>query len=283
MKRLLRWTGIALGVLVGFVVVAYAVLYVLSERVMARTYATPKVSISIPTDPESIAEGKRLAIVRGCFNGCHGKDAQGAVMFDDWMVARVVAPNLTAAVRNYTDAELVNIIRNGVRPDGRSMVIMPAEVFVDLSDPDLGRIIAFLKSLPLAPGPSAEVVLGPGGRAGLGIGKFNTAAGLIAERAPLPDATNEQAAYGRYLARTVCTGCHGTDLRGTSAPDPSPGLHVVAAYSGDAFAELMRTGVPLGGRKLGLMREVARDNLSSLTDAEIAALFSYLHELPPAP
>ena len=43
----------------------------------------------------------------------------------------------------------------------------------------------------------------------------------------------------------------------------------------------MRTGAPLGGRKLGMMREVARDNLSALTDAEIAALYSYLHALPP--
>jgi cytochrome c553 len=281
MRRLLQWTGIALGVLVGLLVLAYAILYVRSERVMQRAYAIPPVSISIPTDPESIAEGKRLAIVRGCLNGCHGKEAQGAVMFDDPLVARVVAPNLTAAVRKYTDAELVNIIRNGVRPDGRSMVIMPSEVFVELNDADLGRIIAFLKSLPPAPGPSADVSLGPGGRAGLGIGKFNTAAGLIAEAVPPPTATNEQASYGRYLARTACAGCHGTNLRGMSAPDPSPDLRVVAAYSAEAFAELMRTGVPLGGRKLRMMREVARDNLSSLTDAEIAALHNYLHALPP--
>jgi len=281
MRRLLQWTGIALGVLVGLLVVAYAILYVRSERVIQRAYAIPQVSISIPADPESIAEGKRLAIVRGCFNGCHGKEAQGAVMFDEPMVARIVAPNLTAAARKYGDAELVNIIRNGVRPDGRSMVIMPSEVFVELNDADLGRIIAFLKNLPPAPGPSADVSLGPGGRAGLGIGKFNTAAGLIAEAVPPPDATNEQASYGRYLARTACAGCHGTNLRGMSAPDPSPDLRVVAAYSAEAFAELIRTGVPLGGRKLRMMREVARDNLSSLTDAEIAALYTYLHALPP--
>jgi cytochrome c553 len=127
------------------------------------------------------------------------------------------------------------------------------------------------------------VSLGPGGRAGLAIGKFNTGAGLIAETVPPPNATNEQASYGRYLARSACAGCHGTNLRGTSAPEPSPGLQVVAAYPAEAFTELMRTGVPLGGRNLGMMREVARDNLSSMTDVEIAALYSYLHELPSAP
>jgi hypothetical protein len=105
-------------------------------------------------------------------------------MFDQPMIAHVVAPNLTAAVHKYSDAELVAIIRNGVRPGGRSLLIMPSDVFVVLTDEDLGRIIAFLKSLPSVPGPSAEISLGPGARAGLGIGKFKTAAGLIAERVP---------------------------------------------------------------------------------------------------
>lgn len=41
----------------------------------------------------------------------------------------------------------------------------------------------------------------------------------------------------------------------------------------------MRTGVPLGGQKLGLMREEALLNLSLLTDTEIASLYSYLHSL----
>jgi hypothetical protein len=48
------------------------------------------------------------------------------------MIARVVAPNLTAAVHQYSDAEFAVIIRNGVRPGGRSMVVMPSEVFVGL-------------------------------------------------------------------------------------------------------------------------------------------------------
>jgi hypothetical protein len=41
----------------------------------------------------------------------------------------------------------------------------------------------------------------------------------------------------------------------------------------------MRTGMALGGRKLGVMSGWARNNLSHLTDTEIAALYSYLHTL----
>ena len=57
MKRLLRWIGIGLGSLAGLVIVAYAVVYVLSDRVLQHVYAIPAVAISIPTDPASITRG----------------------------------------------------------------------------------------------------------------------------------------------------------------------------------------------------------------------------------
>ena len=155
MKRLLRWIGIALGGLIALGVISYTVVYILSERILRRTYDVPAVAISIPTDPLSISEGRRLATLRGCVGGCHGKEVEGAIMFDEPVIGRVVAPNLTAAVRKYSDSELVGIIRNGVRPGGRSMMVMPAEEFVLLTDQDLSRIIAFLKSLPAAEGPGA--------------------------------------------------------------------------------------------------------------------------------
>lgn len=202
-------------------------------------------------------------------------------MFDEPMIGRVVAPNLTAAVRKYSDSELVGIIRNGVRPGGRSMMVMPAEAFVLLTDEDLGRIIAFLRSLPAVEGPGPSVSLGPLGRIGVAVGQFKTVAELIAETVPPPDATNREATYGRYLARTTCASCHGTSLRGDSNPDfTSPSLQLVAAYSPESFTQLMRAGVALGGRNLGTMSPWARQHLSHFTDAEIAALYNYLHAMP---
>jgi mono/diheme cytochrome c family protein len=282
MRRLLRWIGLGLAGLVGLLIIACAVLYAVSERMLRRTYEIPAVALTVPTDPESIAEGRRLATVRGCFNGCHGKNAEGAMMFDQPIIARVVAPNLTAAVRRYSDAELAVIVRRGIRPDGRTLLIMPAEVFGAMSDADLGRIIAFLKSLPPAAGPGPSVSVGPIGRAGLAVGKFKTVAQLVADARPPPEATSQQAVFGRYLARTICGQCHGTDLRGDSNPDfTSPDLRIVGAYSPEAFIGLMRTGVAVGERKLGVMSGWALKNLSQLTDEEIAALYSYLHALGP--
>ena len=280
MKRLLRWLGMAIGTLAVLGIIAGVVVYVLSERILGRAHEVPTVAISIPTDPASIDEGRRLAIIRGCVGGCHGRQVEGVVMFDEPMIGRVVAPNLTAAVRKYSDSELVGIIKYGVRPGGRSMMVMPAEAFVLLTDEDLGRIIAFLKSLPAVDGPGPSVSMGPLGRIGIAVGQFKTVAQLIAETVPPPDATSEQATQGRYLARTTCAQCHGTSLRGDSNPDfTSPGLQVVAAYSPEAFTQLMRTGEALGGRKLATMTPWARQHLSYFTNSEIDSLYSYLHTM----
>jgi cytochrome c553 len=277
-NRLLRWTAIALGALLALGIVALGVVYVLSERILRHTYEVPAAAVSIPTDPAAITEGRRLATIHGCFGDCHGRHGEGRLMFDQPMIARIVAPNLTSAVRRYTDVQVATIIRQGVRPGRRSVLVMPSDAFVTMTDADLARILAFMKSLPAVEGPGPSVSLGPVGRIGLAIGKFKTAAQLIAEAVPPPEATSEEAAFGRYLARTICAECHGSDLRGASNPDfASPGLAVVAAYSPDAFTELLRSGVALGGRTLPVMGPRARENLSYLTDAEITALYGYLH------
>jgi mono/diheme cytochrome c family protein len=283
MRRLLRWFGILLGGLVTLAVVASVVVYVLSERELRHIYPVPVVSLTVPTDAASVAEGQRLATLHGCVGSCHGRQAEGTVLFDQPIIGRIVAPNLTSAVRRYDDAQLAVLIRNGVRPDGSSPLVMPSEAFVGLSDEEVGRIIAFLRSLPAFPGPERSLTLGPLGRLGVASGQFKTAARQIAETIPPPEAADEVAALGRHLARTVCAQCHGTQLRGASTPGfTSPDLRLVGGYTDEQFARLMRTGVALGGRELTTMSPAARTNLSQMTDAEIAALYRYLRALPEA-
>ena len=284
MKRLLRWLGIGLGAVLGLIVIALGAIYVLSQHKLNKRYPLPQTAIVVPNDVASIAAGQRLATIAGCYNSCHGRQVEGAVLFDEPIIGRLIAPNLTASVRAHSDAELANIIRHGLRPDGRSVFVMPAEALTYLSDADLGRIIAFLRSLPASAGPGPGSFLGPLGRLGVVTGQFKMAAQLIAETVPLPEAAGPDAVTGRYIAQTVCAHCHATDLRGRTTPAyVSPNLQIVSAYSADAFTRLLRTGVPLGGQKLGMMRQEAQLNLLLLTDAEIASLYSYLHTLPDAP
>jgi cytochrome c553 len=283
MRPAWRWTGIAAAGLLGIAVLGYIVVYAISERVLRRTYPSAPIALAVPTDPQSVQEGRRIATVHGCVHDCHGKEGEGRVMFDDPKLARIVAPNLTAAVRRYTDEQLAVLIRNGIRPDGRSLIVMPVEAYIGMTDADLGRIIAFLKSLPPVPGPAAHIEIGPLGRLGVALGKFRTAAQLISLSVPPPSATSQEAELGRYLARTVCAECHGTSLHGDVTPEfTSPDLRVVAAYDPESFTRLLRSGVALGGRQLGMMSEQARNNLAQLTDWEISTLYSYLHNLPAA-
>jgi len=280
MKVWAKRIAAAIGGIVLLAVIAAAAIHVASERELQRQYDVRPGSLLVPTDAASIAEGQRLASVHGCLPGCHGQRAEGRVMFDDPMVGRIVAPDLSAAVRRYDDGEFAAIVRQGVRPDGRSLLVMPSEAYASMSDVDLGRIVGFLRSLPAAHGPGPQVDLGPLGRFGLATGKFRTAARIVAETNPPPAAHGVEAERGRYLARLACGHCHSPDLHGDSNPSfTSPDLHVVAAYSPEAFARLVRTGRALGDRELGMMSRWARSNLSHLTDDEIAALYTYLSSM----
>ncbi len=277
MRRTVRRLAVAASTVVALLVIAAAVVYVASERIMDRRYTVPTGSIVVPNDAGALREGRRLATVYGCLNGCHGRDGQGGVMFDDPAIARVVAPNLTAVVRRSSDAQLVGAIRHGIRSNGRSLVVMPSDAFAALSDGDLGKIIACLRSLPPLPGPEAAVALGPLGRLGLVTGKFRMTASLVQEARPPPTPQEAGLARGHYLAVTACGHCHGPDLEGSSTPDfTAPSLRMVAAYTPETFVTLLRTGSAVGGRELQLMSRVARHNLSHLNDDEIAALYRYL-------
>ena len=289
--RLPKWLAIAGAVVGGLVVLAAAGIYLRSMVVRGRTYDVPLVPIAVPADSLSVAEGARLAATRGCA-ACHGPRLEGRVFFEERGVARLVAPNLTRAVREHSVAELARVIRHGVRRDGTSVFAMPSATFAGLSDADLGRLIAFLQAAPPVDGPGYELTLWPLGRVGVATGKFKPVAAAIDHAAVGGGATGALATadgrtplrnpkvVGGYVARTACTECHGADLRG----DPSiggPNLAVVAGYSEADFTALLRTGVASGGRELGLMSAAARQRFVHLTDAEVLGLYLFLRALKP--
>ncbi len=125
--RLLRWCArlAAGGAVLAFLTAGYA--YVASERVLHRKYEIPLSEIEIPTDSASVAEGARLAEIRGC-RGCHGDAFQGRVFQDDFK-ARIVAPDLTRVAAEYSAGELVRAIRQGVRANGEGLWQMPSDAY----------------------------------------------------------------------------------------------------------------------------------------------------------
>jgi cytochrome c553 len=279
LKRVLRWLGIGLGTILVLALVALVYAYVASSRIIDRTYDVPLIAFEIPSDSALLGDGPRLASLWGCLGGCHGEEGGGTLMFEQLLIGRIRAPNITTILPDYTDAELERLIRRGVKRDGRSAFVMPSRFLYHLDDTQLGAIIAHVRSLPQKKDQfKGGVKLGPIGRVFLALGEFQSSAEEVdadSPRSAYPD-PNDELGLGRFWATIGCSECHGDDLRGGD-DGFAPSLEVVAtSYTPADFELLMRTGIAIGGRKPGLMSEVARANFRHFTRREVAGLYTHL-------
>lgn len=269
----MRWVVRGLVGLAALVVLVLATVYGGSEWLLRRAHAVPAESVAVPSDTASIAEGARIARVANC-RDCHGRDGEGKLLFEAPGLGRVAPPPLAKVAATMSDADLVRAIRYGVHKDGSSLVIMPTYALGHISDEDLGRIIAWIRTLKQGPNDStATMSWGPIGRALLLAGKLP----LMATPGKVADA-KRPADIGRYVADFACLACHKLHQDGvmedgaTKVPALAP---VVAAYDPARLKKLLRTGV---GTKPdhGIMSIVARESFAVLTDSEIDSIQAYL-------
>jgi cytochrome c553 len=132
-------------------VLAIGVVYGGSEWQQRRAWDAPLEPVRAPAAADPVA-GEHMARVVGCWAGCHGMRGQGGVA-EVPGIDRTTAPTLTAVLPAYRDADLVRLIRYGVKRDGRSAVGMSSHAFWPLGDQDLADIIAHLRRQP----PSSPV------------------------------------------------------------------------------------------------------------------------------
>ncbi|HUZ58354.1 MAG TPA: cytochrome c [Hanamia sp.] len=157
-------------------------------------------------------------------------------------------------------------------------------MYHQLKEESLDKIIAYLRTLhPLPPtrGIPLRTTWDFLGRLKLIEDKITPIAGLIKPNSPrlYINYDTTQVSFGKYLAMTTCTACHGTDLKGEEGF--SPDLIIAAAYNKEEFFKLIRTGVALGDRKnIGMMSHVAKNYLSYLNDKEISCIYAYLQTKP---
>lgn len=238
------------------------------------SHAKPQfVEASAPTN--LVGEGERLARILGCI-GCHKSNLQGAV-WDEEPEFGIVAPaNLTRVTARYSNEQLQRMIREGVRPDGSALWEMPSEAYTHLSKTDMQALIAYLRSFPAAGPNRPRPTFGPGALQEIKTGKLlSTPQKVLAERAQEPWTGSPDLERGRYIARMACGECHGPKLEGNDEPF-RPDLIVASGYSLDEFRTLLKTGKPLGDRKLKLMAQVANSRFSHLSEDEVKALHRYL-------
>lgn len=228
--------------------------------------------------PSPLAEGQRLATVLGC-RDCHGATLQGKAMLTDASIAVFYSSNLTRALPGYSDAQLDHVLSTGERPDGSRLWYMDAAPYAVLSRADKAALFAWLRSVRPSGPAHPRIAMGPRFKKAVESGRVAPESATLArDLANPPRDLGPATARGRYLARTVCAGCHAPSLKGPNDPqqgDP-PSLAVVAGYDRAAFAELMRTGLAPGGRKVGEMTKASRDRLYALTAEEVDALHAYL-------
>lgn len=264
------------GGITAIAVVAIAGIYGISAWKMSAHHTVVGPALRVTPAPTMVEEGGRLAHVNGCV-GCHGDNLAGRVFVDRIFIGRLSGHNLTRVVPQYSDEQLANVIRGGVRSDGTGIVFMPSHAFVRLADADVAAIISYLRTVERRPDAAQDTSLGLLARALLVAGMIPLEPDIVDHNQLGPLARPQEAnALGRYLARTTCAICHGGDLHGDREMQ-SPNLFgIVHAYSLTEFKKLLSTGIAIGGRKLGLMTEMSQSALKYLRDDEVTALHAYL-------
>jgi mono/diheme cytochrome c family protein len=288
--------GLLLGALVVLVLLALGGIWGGSTWKLSRQFTVPAEQVAASTDPAILARGEHLTIAITKCLGCHGVDLGGSVLADDPMFGRLAPPNLTKGRGGIggsrSDEELARAIRHGVAPNGRALLLMPAEDFYLLAPDDMQAITSFIRSAPPVDReiPSTELRLI--GRGLLVAGRFPIPANEIDHARPLTPAppAGPTREYGAYLATVVgCTGCHGPGLSGgplAGAPPNTPRPANITptgigTWTEEDFVRALRTGARPDGTRIDPFMPWAFT--SQMTDDEIRAVWEYVRTVPPRP
>ena len=139
------------------ILISLAVLASVTAAVLALTAAAPR------KGADAHARGRYLSTIMGC-NDCHTPGTfYGAPDFSrqlsgsevgwvgPWGVSfpRNLTPDTETGIGRWTEKQIVDALRTGVRPDGSTLAPpMPWPMYATLSDADAYAIAGYLKSLP---------------------------------------------------------------------------------------------------------------------------------------
>ena len=133
------------------------VLTLSSSAILAETFATyPPVTVKDPSKLAQVKRGEYLAKAGDCI-ACH-TDGQGGAAYSGGLplgtpFGTFYSPNITSdketGIGNWSDAEFINAMHNGVRPDGSSNYpVFPFLWYTKITDQDLMDIRAYLNAIP---------------------------------------------------------------------------------------------------------------------------------------
>jgi cytochrome c553 len=289
-KKILKFTGIFLGVITVAVLVYYAKVHISTEKRLHKKYDVHVQSFDIKKDSASLALGARLVKTKGCA-GCHSADLGGKIFVNDAAFGVLSAANLTKGKggrpADYNELDFVRALKHGLRQDGTALIFMPAHEYTLLSETDMGAIIAYCSTLPRVDRELPEANLGPLAKVLADLGQLKLfPAELIDHTRKLVKEVKAEISteYGQYLS-TACQGCHRETMKG--GEPIAPGYPMVAditstghpgKWTDEQFIKTLRTGVTPEGKVLK-PEEMPWRMTKELTDLELKALHLYLNSL----
>lgn len=288
-NAILKWGGLVLSGLLTLVFALLLVVSLVGFYRLNQTYPNPVANVTVAGTPEQIARGEKFAQLCA---GCHSSTQQPPLIGQNFgeggpPIGTLYAPNLTPAhLAEWSDGEIIRAIREGVGRDGRSLIIMPANIFHNLSDEDVQSIVAYLRAQP-----AVEPDTPPKKISVIGALLVNTAPIFTAQEpitapvvAPPEGPTAE---YGEYLVSVLaCHECHGANLTGGVAsglgPPPGPNLtQIVPNWSEEGFITFFRTGTDPEEHAVDPEMMPWKEYSAFATDDELRAIYAYLHGLTP--
>lgn len=258
-----------------------------------------------------IARGRYVfALAGGC--GCHTPEggpvnAGGRPIETPYgrFYGTNITPDQTYGIGQWTDRQVIDAIRLGVRPDGSVLSpVMPYPALSGMSDEDVTALVAYLRSLPpVARENQPHEVSIPFASLGLWVWRW-----LFFDPATAPARAPEAGvARGRYITNHVahCQECHSPRTRvGTLdnslylagnaqgidgevapniTPDPKTGI---GKWSEEDIVSLLQTGfLPNFDNVQGLMalviEGVPEGGYKDMTKEDALAVARYLKSVPP--
>ena len=277
-------------------------------------FSWPVAALILAVSPASAQDARLLA--RGTYlmdsivacGNCHvqrdkgnplvDRGLSGGMLFDEEPF-KAYAPNITpdreTGIGNWTDAQLVKAIREGIRPDG-SLIgpPMPILFYRGMSDDDVNAIVAYLRAQPPVKNavPKSEYRI-----------KLPPNYGPAINRKVVAPSPKDTRKYGAYLAGPLghCLDCHTPWVKGI--PDmnkPGAGGNLFKGPWGVAVsrnltphesglkgwtdAEIARA-IREGVRKDGspLKPPMAYGWYKNISEDDMKVLIAYLRSLKPLP
>ncbi len=298
-RAILKWLGVVLAGLLTLLLALVTVLGLIGFYKLNEQHNNPVGNIQVAGNPAQIARGERLAHICA---GCHGAQKQLPLSgvnfvteYDFPPLGTFYAPNLTPSgnIKDWSDGEVIRAIREGVHKNGRSLLLMPANNFRNMSDDDVQAVVAYLRSQPPTGEPTPNNEFNLLGALFINLFDFRTAQQPVGNvTAPQPGTPE----YGKYMVDVIgCRGCHGDQLQGKVysglGPPTGPNLtKIVPQWTEEQFMTFFNTGrLPNGSTVPTLTLPSGRTEPTMpwpevravATDDELKDIYTYLHSLPP--